>query len=71
MAQYDFRAAITSLEASTSAIDRQAESLKAQQQYLTSLRRQGFDDNASRAKRLTIQNLRLTVGEILLVNPFL
>jgi hypothetical protein len=68
MSQHDLRAAVASLEASTFAIDRQAEVLKAQQQYLTSLKGQGFDETTSRTKRLAIQNLYLAVGEMLLVS---
>jgi hypothetical protein len=71
MAHHDFRAAIACLEASTSAIERQGEVLKVQQQYLTSLKKQGSDENASRTKRLAIQNLHLTVGKMLLAICFL
>lgn len=68
MSQQDFRAAVTSLEASATAMDRQGEVLKAQRQYLGSLKRQRFDGTKlSRTKRLAIQNLRLAVGEKLLV----
>jgi hypothetical protein len=63
MSQQELQAAIVSLDASTAAIQKQGEILKAQQQYLDHVKGQRLERNhGSRAKQLAIQNLSLTVG---------
>lgn len=65
MSQQDFKAAIASLEKSSSTIYRQIDALKAQRQYLASIKRPRVDeDDGSRTKRLAIQNLTLAVGRM-------
>ncbi|KAF7511288.1 hypothetical protein GJ744_004853 [Endocarpon pusillum] len=64
MSQRDLEAAITSLEASSKATERQGEILKAQRQHLESLKRQRVAEHqAPRTRRLAVQNLSLAVEE--------
>lgn len=65
MVKQDLQAAIKSLEASTAAINRQSEVLKAQQKYLDSVRNGRVEEFlVSRTKQLEAQNLALAVGNM-------
>ena len=70
----DLRAAVASLEASTSAIQKEAETLEKNRVYLESLRTKNSqidDSERHRARRLENQNLSLIVGKFHSVSAFI